>query len=577
MNESASTRNGVGLGLRWDFLDEVLAHVLGGEVAGGLAASLDEVPFFEVAPENHMRRGGYYPEALAHIAGRYPLLTHGLAMSLGSREPADDAYFEALRSFVREVGSPFHSDHLCFCGTRGRALHDLLPLPRLRATAQRVADNLRAAEDRLGVPMAVENITYYLVPGAAPLPEAEHLAMVLERSGARLLLDVNNVYVNAKNHGFSALDFLRSLPLERVAAIHVAGHERSDEHALLIDSHGAPVLTEVESLLAWVLERTGPLPVILERDHHLPPLAELLAERRRLADVYARSVARFAGDSAPRTFAPELVHAPFDDAEEDRAERLSEALERTVLAADAPRALATEPARFFREVGLSAADADAFAALGERRLLVYRKLVRRGLVGAVRVELPRSAAALGEAFSPWVERFLDEAPPASRYLRDVAFAFVTWLLPRLADAPELPAYLGDLARYELASFAVGVAERGEIPEERRPFALDRPVRWDGTAALLRLGHDVQRELAEPPRAARLALLFFRDLEGEVHELPFPPLEGALLAALRTGAALGAALTQAASAEGQPVDAALLERVSALLADLTERGILFGAA
>ena len=571
----ARTRAGVGLGLRWDFFDTVLAHVVGEAVEPALRVALDAVPFFEVAPENYMRRGGYYPEALARIAERYPLLTHGLAMSLGSPEPADDAYLDALRGFVAAVGSPMHSDHLCFCGTRGRALHDLLPLPLLRATARRVAERMRAAEDRLGVPMAVENITYYLVPGAEPLPEAEHLAEVLEQSGGRLLLDVNNVFVNAKNHGFSAEEFLRALPLDRVAAIHVAGHERSDEHGLWIDTHGAPVRAEVETLLAWVLERTGPVPVILERDHHLPPLAELLAERAHLAAVYDEAVARFVAPSPAERPALVRSSSSIRAAEERRADRLTEALERTVLAADAPARLAADALAFFLEGGLGAADARALASLGERRLLVYRKLVRRGLVGAVRVELPRTAAALGEAFEPWVERFLDEAPPASRYLRDVAFAFRDWLL--LSEPSTLPPYVGDLVRYELATFACAVAPPDRGPVARHPFAVDRPVRWDATASLLSLRFGVHVESESPPSPGRVDLLLFRAPDGEVEERPVPPFEGALLAALREGLALGAAVARAAASEQLHVDAALLERTSALLADLTERGALHGAS
>ena len=271
--------DGVGLGLRWDFLEEVLER-----------PRLD-VAFFEVSPENYMRRGGFYPAALEQIAERTPIVTHGLTMSLGAAEPPADDYMSALRTEIERVGSPWHSDHLCFSTAGGRVLHDLLPLKLCRESADRVADRVRAAEDRLGVPMAVENISWYAHPGRQELPEEELICRVLERSGAGLLLDVNNVYVNALNHGFDPYEFIAALPLERVLQIHVAGHTRL-ESGLVLDTHGAPVCDPVYELLEWTIARTGPKPVLLERDNWVPELDELLAEVRAIDAVYQRGIAR---------------------------------------------------------------------------------------------------------------------------------------------------------------------------------------------------------------------------------------------------------------------------------------------
>jgi uncharacterized protein (UPF0276 family) len=179
-----------------------------------------------------------------------------------------------------------------------RMLHELLPLKFAPATVSRVADHLRAAQDALGLPLALENPTYYCHPGRREMPEAEFLARTLEASGAGLLLDVNNVYVNSRNHGFDPLEFLAALPLDRVVQLHVAGHS-SSKWGLLIDTHGAPVLPEVEELLGWVIERTGPLPVLLERDNDVPPLAELLSEVARLRGVYDRALSRRASRGVP--------------------------------------------------------------------------------------------------------------------------------------------------------------------------------------------------------------------------------------------------------------------------------------
>lgn len=275
MSAATGPRTGVGLGLRWAFLEDVLANVR--EQAPSLP-----VDFFEISPENYMRRSGYVPEALGEIAARYPLSSHGLTMSLGGLDPLGDSYMRELRSFLRALGATHHSDHLCFGGAGGRLVHDLLPLPFIEEAVHHAAARIREARDRLDVELAVENISYYFAPGARDLSEQEFLAAVIAESGAGLLLDVNNVFVNAQNFGFDAWSFLQALPLDRVVAIHVAGHEHKPEHNRLIDTHGATPRDEVLELLTRVVARTGPVPVVLERDHNIPDLGDLL---RELADV----------------------------------------------------------------------------------------------------------------------------------------------------------------------------------------------------------------------------------------------------------------------------------------------------
>lgn len=277
---------GVGLGLRWEILDDVLEAIEAGRPLGC-------VRFFEIAPENTMRRGGHFPAAIDRVRAAYPMLTHGLTMSLGGTDPLGDEYLRELARYLDRVRPAMHSDHLCFCGTRGRMVHDLLPLPFTTAAAKHAAARLREAEDRLERRVAIENITYYLVPGAFALDEAAFVREVLERADASLLLDVNNVYVNATNHGFDPIAFVDALPLDRVAWIHVAGHRWSDEHELLIDTHGAAVIPPVVALLEHVLERTGPRPVVLERDHDIPALDALLGELSAIDAAYARAIDRW--------------------------------------------------------------------------------------------------------------------------------------------------------------------------------------------------------------------------------------------------------------------------------------------
>lgn len=278
VDEAARRRFGVGLGLRWDFLEEVLD-----------GPALD-VAFFEVSPENYMRRGGWYPAALERIAERYPIVTHGLTMSLGAIDPPPDDYLDELSSELRRVRTPWHSDHLCFSTAGELVLHDLLPLKQNERNARRVADRLKSLEDRLKLPMAVENISWYAQGGKADLSEVDFIGEVLERSGAHLLLDVNNVWVNARNHGFDAREFIAALPLDRVIQLHIAGHTVT-ESGLIIDTHGESVIDPVRQLLAFTLEKVGPVPVLLERDNDIPPLSELMAEVAALRQIYDRAIA----------------------------------------------------------------------------------------------------------------------------------------------------------------------------------------------------------------------------------------------------------------------------------------------
>ncbi len=286
--------NGVGLGLRWEFIDELLAP--------GSGHAKAEIDFLEVSPENYMQRGGYYPDALARARERYPILTHGLTMSLGGTDPLDDAYLRELAAFVRDIGSPHHSDHLCFGAADGKILHDLLPIRFTDEGVTRVAERVMRARDALGVPMAIENISFYLHPGKKEMGEAEFIARVCDRADCGLMLDVNNAYVNSVNFGFDVDAWMDTVPLHRVVQMHVAGHDWFDEGEeqggrLIVDTHGADVADPVLALLGRVLGKTGPVPVLLERDQAIPPLPELLAEVAKVKRIWLEAT----GGAAKKT------------------------------------------------------------------------------------------------------------------------------------------------------------------------------------------------------------------------------------------------------------------------------------
>lgn len=269
---------GIGLGMRQAFAQELLA-----------ARDLPELRFVEVHPENYVQRGGRFAHMLERARERWPILTHGLSLGFGAVEPAERGYVASLKGFLTQIAAPWHSEHLCFSSADGVMLHDLLPLPFNQEAVHTAALRIRELQDALERPVAIENISYYAHPGPREMGELEFLLEVLDRSDALLLLDVNNVFVNGRNHGFDPQHFIDRLPFEHVVQVHVAGHAQRDD-GLIIDTHGAAIRDEVYALLEYALQKIGPVPVLLERDQSFPAWSELAGEVRRLDAIYRRAV-----------------------------------------------------------------------------------------------------------------------------------------------------------------------------------------------------------------------------------------------------------------------------------------------
>jgi len=254
---------GFGLGLRKPHY----ADFLGPRVA---------VDFLEVISENFMVDGGRPRQLLREIRDRYPVALHGVSMSLGSAEGLDRAYLARLRALVDEVEPLFVSDHLSWTRVGGFNAHDLLPLPYTREALDVVVGNIAQAQDALGRTMLIENPSTYVAFDRDEMPEWEFLDALCMRTGCGLLLDVNNVFVCAANHGFDARLWLDNFPARHVRQIHLAGHSQGE--SLLIDTHDQVVPPSVWGLYAYVLPRLGPVATMIERDDDIPPLHELLAE-----------------------------------------------------------------------------------------------------------------------------------------------------------------------------------------------------------------------------------------------------------------------------------------------------------
>jgi uncharacterized protein (UPF0276 family) len=211
------------------------------------------------------------------------VVLHGVSLSLGSVDPLDERYLDALDALAREIEPAWVSDHLCWSSFGGHAGHDLWPVPFTEEALAHIASRVARVQERLGRRILVENVSSYLQFAASALTEWDFLAELCRRTDCGVLLDVNNVFVSAYNHGFSPHDFLAGIPVDRVGQIHLAGHR--DEGTHLLDTHDHPVCDGVWNLYRAAVERFGAVPTLIERDDDIPPLAELVAESRRAASI----------------------------------------------------------------------------------------------------------------------------------------------------------------------------------------------------------------------------------------------------------------------------------------------------
>ncbi|HXB18471.1 MAG TPA: DUF692 domain-containing protein [Steroidobacteraceae bacterium] len=254
---------GFGLGLRVDHYEAVLAD-------------RPPVDWFEVLTENYLVPGGKPLNYLMRIRERYPLALHGVSLSIGSTAPLNREYLRQVKALAARVEPEWVSDHLCWTGVAGRNTHDLLPLPYTREAVDHVVARVRTVQEVLERRILLENVSSYVSFRGAPLTEWEFLAEIAERADCLILLDVNNIYVSAVNHEFDPLAYLNAIPPARVQQIHLAGHE--DHGDYLVDTHDHPVRDAVWELYAAAVRRLGPVSTMIERDDHIPPLAELCAE-----------------------------------------------------------------------------------------------------------------------------------------------------------------------------------------------------------------------------------------------------------------------------------------------------------
>jgi len=279
------SRLGCGIGLRREHYSYVLEHW----------PALD---WLEIISENFMVRGGRPLYVIDRIRERYPIVMHGVSLSIGTTDPLNFDYLRDLKALAERVRPAWVSDHLCWTGVGGKNAHDLLPLPYTEETIEHVVARVRLVQDFLERPIVLENVSSYLTYRDSTGSEWDCLAEIARRADCYILLDVNNVYVSAFNHRFDAMDYLLAIPVDRVVQFHLAGHTDNGTH--LLDTHDHPIIDPVWRLYAAAVRRFGPLSTLIERDDHIPELPEVAAEAE-----HARRIQKQVDDEAfaePRAF-----------------------------------------------------------------------------------------------------------------------------------------------------------------------------------------------------------------------------------------------------------------------------------
>jgi uncharacterized protein (UPF0276 family) len=424
---------GFGIGLRPKHYPALEAALDGREAGSG--GVLDRIDWFEVISENYFGAGGNPRRMLNKIRQRFPVVLHGVTLSLGSTDPLDQRYLDRLATLAQEIEPAFVSDHLCWGGVGGRRAHDLLPLPFSEEALDLVSARIGQVQDQLRRPFVVENVSSYVSFAASTMPEWEFLGELCARTGCKLLLDVNNVFVSAHNHGFDAATFITSLPAGAVAQIHLAGH--STRGQLLLDTHDHAIREEVWQLYQLAITAHGPTPTLIEWDDQIPALDEVVAESDR---ARTRSLTRV---PVP---VPVSLPVPVPDSSPPLRELQSRFFALVTAREDVPGALERLALTPAAAEALSPGDArlDAVGRIG-----IYNDMYFLRLLDVLRDDFAALAAVLGEDdYRTLVADYLEAHPPRDHSLRDLGGALPAFVTTHhlLGQRP----WLAELAAFEWA-------------------------------------------------------------------------------------------------------------------------------
>jgi uncharacterized protein (UPF0276 family) len=463
-----------------------------------VARNLDAVDVLEVTAEHYVHGSRRVRAMIEDLARSVPIVAHGVTLSVGTAMPPDRAFLREIRGFLEVVGAPWYSEHLAFTKTPRFDLSQLMPLPRTAEMLEIVCDNLEIVKRETGVPLLLENISYYFEYPRAEMSEREFLLRVALASGCALLLDVENVRINAENHGYDAVAFVRDLPPGVVRAVHLAGGQR--QRGLELDSHDRPVSPATLALLAETLRHQRPETIVVERDRDSGDMREVFADLRRIRAELAR-----------------------DRPAPDRRREVLELQDSVLRAMSEPSAL-----------GEDAKDALGLGVV--ERLALVGELAEAKRLAKIEAALPLTCAALGAAYASLGREFAASHPARSSRNRANALSFYRFLRRRARTTSGLPRHIVDLASCELALTArvspralrgpEWSGSRAGVAVRRAPGARVRTYAWD-IRPLLEGGHDASVER----RTIRVAIVS-DPARGEPRVLGLPEKTFELLRALR---------------------------------------------
>ncbi len=265
---------GLGLGLRTEHYDDVIT-------------TSPDVDWFEILTENYLVSGGKPLYFLDKIRENYPVVMHGVSLSIGSTDPLDWDYLKQVKTLAERIEPVWISDHLCWTGVNGLNMHDLLPIPYTKEAISHIAARISEVQDFLGRRILIENVSSYLTYIQSEMPEWEFISAIANEADCCILLDVNNIYVSSVNHEFDPMDYINAISPKHVVQIHLAGH--SNEGNYIIDTHDAPIIDPVWDLFAKTIDRFGKISTMIERDDHIPPLSVLLEELNQARIIMEKS------------------------------------------------------------------------------------------------------------------------------------------------------------------------------------------------------------------------------------------------------------------------------------------------
>lgn len=430
---------GVGLGFRSEVFQETLAQT-------------DRIDWLEIISEQYMNAGGKSLDLLERAASVFPLIPHGVNLSLGSTDSINSSYTQKLKQLLDKLDPPWWSDHLCFTSHGGVYMNELLPLPFTKETAKYVAQRGRMMQELMERPFLFENITFYMKMPGSDMTEAQFISEVLEQSGCGLLLDINNVYVNSRNHDFDPYDFLKQIPIERTVQIHVAGHIHAPEFKAVVDTHGEAIAQPVYDLLKYVLDQTDVKAVLLERDQNFPDdFNDILSELDQIRSI--------AGTKLPRELKP-TRHNSGAGTKERKQERIRSTAHTNPIPPKHLSAVEHE----MQKLWMSRDASDMFvhgdetqiskemaAEVDQTRLPIYVNVIHNGFQNAMERAYPLCALALKPTWRMIVADFITLNPLHTYEMTYLGEAFPKFIAENVFERYKkaLP-FLVELADYERA-------------------------------------------------------------------------------------------------------------------------------